>query len=137
MTRGASRARAYGAVPPRRQHCEYWRDMYLATDEGIGCAQAIHIEHATTSQAKKAGNLGPMAPVHLLTRRSLAPFMATARRPRPSTNPPRRGKTADLDHQRIIVPDGKKQLISISADDGWVPVKVSMRLAHPTTVISS
>jgi hypothetical protein len=32
--------------------------LYLATDEGIERAQAIHIENAT-SQAKKAGNLDP------------------------------------------------------------------------------
>lgn len=44
--------------PPRRQHFEYWRDTYLATDEGIARAQAIHTMNAV-EQAKEAGNLDP------------------------------------------------------------------------------
>jgi hypothetical protein len=239
------------SVPPRRQHYEYWRDMYLATDEGIERAQAIHIEHAT-SQAKKAGNLDPngagspthpeitralygdgktikalydppkerknkgekksdespvrvdedaawyeeggdagkkrkkeygikLAYIHtrrpegrfilgvghaggnepkvavdllrlatqhapgaqavvwdmalrgshiqtILTELGLVPVVKVHAESNPDGGRGRRAgsyipKTADLDHQRIIMPDGKEQLIMISADDGWVSVK--------------
>lgn len=46
------------AEPPRRQAYEYYRDSYLATDQGIRRSQEIHTKLAT-EQAKEAGNLDP------------------------------------------------------------------------------
>jgi len=49
---------ALPAKAPRRQDFEYFRDHYLATEEGVRSSMELHTQHAT-EQAKEAGNLDP------------------------------------------------------------------------------